>query len=169
MTKQTFAKGMEYLNAFYVNLKINLDNPLVVEVWYDVFKETKDEDFLKMIKSYCLENVFAPQSPTSILEFSKQKYLESQPQAELEFEKIIELNKRYSIRLNQETVFAKINNEITKTVLKAFLNDFITIGDETRERVKKTFVSQYNSLLKANGNALTHTLLGKTENKLLGE
>ena len=169
MTKQTFAKGMEYLNVYYVNLKINLDNPMVIEIWYDVFKDMADDKFISLIKKYCLENVYAPQSPTSILEFAKQKYLENQPQAELEFEKVVELNKRYSLRINEETIMAKIDSEITRSVLKAFKNDFINIGDENRDNVKKRFINQFNMLLKANSIEQTNGLVGIEKNKLLGE
>ena len=169
MNKQTFAKGMEYLNTYYVNLKINLDNPMVIEIWFDVFKHMEDENFINLIKNYCLENIYAPQSPTSILEFAKQKYLENQPQAELEFEKVVELNKRYSLRINEDTIMAKIDSEITRSVLKAFKNDFINIGDDNRDMVKKRFITQFNSLLKANSIERTNGLVGIEKNKLLGE
>ena len=113
-----------------------------------------------LIKNYCLENIYAPQSPTSILEFAKQKYLENQPQAELEFEKVVELNKRYSLRINEDTIMAKIESEITRSVLKAFRNDFIELGDWNREQVKKRFITQFNSLLKANSVEQTNGLIG---------
>lgn len=69
MKKVNFAKGIERLNAYYVNFKVDLDNQLVLEVWYEALKYIDDESFDKLIKDYCIKNVYAPQSPTHLIEW----------------------------------------------------------------------------------------------------
>jgi len=41
LSKKVFVQGMELLNAFYVYFKLDLDNPLVQQVWYMTFKNLK--------------------------------------------------------------------------------------------------------------------------------
>jgi hypothetical protein len=174
LTESGFITGIEMLSAYYMTFKFWVEefkgqSEIRKKMWYATFKNMGDDDFVKLVETYCLENIYAPQSPTSILEFAKQKYLENQPQAELEFEKVVELNKRYSLRINEDTIMAKIDSEITRSVLKAFKNDFINIGDDNRDMVKKRFITQFNSLLKANSIEQANGLIGIEKNKLLGE
>lgn len=68
MTKLTFAKGIEYLNAYYVNFKVDLDNKLVQQVWYDALKHIDDVSFDILISNYAKDNIFPPQSPTHLLD-----------------------------------------------------------------------------------------------------
>lgn len=60
--------GMEYLNAYYALLKIDLDNKLVQKVWYDSLSHIEDNTFTFMVKNYCSDNIFPPQSPTHLTE-----------------------------------------------------------------------------------------------------
>ena len=43
---------MELLNAFYVYFKLDLDNPLVQQVWYMTFKNLTDAEFESLIQNY---------------------------------------------------------------------------------------------------------------------
>lgn len=66
LSRETFVYGMEYLNAYYTLLKIDLDNKLQVKVWYEALSHIEDNTFTFMVKSYCKENQFPPQSPTHL-------------------------------------------------------------------------------------------------------
>ena len=167
MTKIGFVKGIEYIKAFYVNYKLDTQSALVLEIWSDVFKNMGDETFERLVKAYCLENIYPPQSPTHLLEFAKTKFAEKSPEAELEFEEVIKLNKRYSLRQNYNTIMLKIPNAITRTIVKALYDDFIEVGDETREALRKEFIRRYNNALNEQAQLQTNSLLGVKENKLI--
>lgn len=78
LSKETFAYGMEYLNAYYTSLKIDLDNELVQNVWYEAFGVCSDDDFVNMIVGYCKNNVYPPQSPTHLYDYLKNMALRSE-------------------------------------------------------------------------------------------
>src|SRR5690554_1043023 len=67
MNKVNFIKGIEYLNAYYVNFKVDIDNKMVQIVWYDALKHIDDDSFIKVITNYALTSKYAPQSPTDII------------------------------------------------------------------------------------------------------
>ena len=69
MTKKTFVIGIEYLNAYYTNFKVDINNELVQKIWYEALKEFSDKMFTIVIQEYCKNNVYAPQSPTHLLHF----------------------------------------------------------------------------------------------------
>lgn len=71
LSKKSFIYGMEYLNAYYTLLKIDLDSEVVQKVWYDVFQNFSDEVFQGIVKGYCVSNIYPPQSPTHLLEYGK--------------------------------------------------------------------------------------------------
>ena len=172
MSESGFKLGIEMLSAYFLSFKFWQEDykgqsEIRKKMWYETFKNMTDDSFVKLIEKYCLENVYAPQSPTNILEFAKQKLLASQPQAELEFEKVVELNKRYSIRINEDVIMAKLDSNITKSVVKAYRNDFINLGDDNRDSVKRRFVEQFNRVLKDTVNLQTNNIIGMNENTML--
>ena len=167
MTKIGFVKGIEYIKAFYVNYKLDTQSKLIMEVWMDAFKNMSDEVFEKLVRAYCLENIYPPQSPTHLLEFAKTKFAEKSPEAEIEFEEVVKLNKRYSLRQNYNTIMLKIANPITRTIVKALYEDFIEVGEDTREQLRKEFVRRYNNALNEQTQIQTNSLLGVKENKLI--
>jgi hypothetical protein len=120
-----------------------------------------------LIERYCTENIYAPQSPSSILEFAKVKLLEKQPKADSEFDYVIELNKKYSLYRNLDTCMVKIDNEITRKVTKSLLNRFYNVGEDNREELRKDFIKRYNEYLKDDVQLQTNSLLGVKENKLI--
>lgn len=69
MTKLTFVKGIEYLNAYYTNFKVDLGNELVQRIWYDALKHIDDKSFEFLVKDYSKKNIYAPQSPTHLLDY----------------------------------------------------------------------------------------------------
>ena len=71
MNKLTFVKCIEYLNAYYVNLKLDIDNKLVQQVWFETLKEIDDASFELLVRDYSKNNIFPPQSPTHLLEHFK--------------------------------------------------------------------------------------------------
>ena len=73
LSKKVFVQGMELLNAFYVYFKLDLDNPLVQQVWYMTFKNLSDAEFESLIQNYMIENSRPPDSPTRLIESMRDK------------------------------------------------------------------------------------------------
>ena len=172
LTEIGFKTGIEMLSAYYMTFKFwqedfSGQSEIRKKMWYTTFKNMNDNTFIKLIERYCNENIYAPQSPSHILEFAKTKLIEKQPQAEMEFELVRSLNKQYSLRRNENTVMIKIDNPITRKVTKSLLEDFYNIGEDNVDSIRKTFVKRFNDLLKEDTQLKTNALLGVTESKLI--
>lgn len=78
MTVHGFQDGIFTLMAYYYGFEFNLQpkpsNPIDsirYKLWYEMFEELSDEDFMVAIKSYCYSNIYAPTSPTPIVDIIK--------------------------------------------------------------------------------------------------
>ncbi len=172
LTEIGFKTGIEMLSAYYMTFKFwveefNGQTEVRKRMWYGTFKNMSDGTFTKLIERYCTENIYAPQSPSSILEFAKVKILENQPKADVEFDLVIELNKRYGFYRNENTCMAKIPNATTRSVVKSLITRFYDVGDETREKLRKDFTERFNAQIKDDVQLQTNAMLGVKENKLI--
>jgi len=82
LDKTTFLKGLKYLNAYYANFNFNINDDYKIGVWYNIFKGVSNETYTTLIKNYSEKNIYAPQSPTHLLEHVKEAIIESKPTPE---------------------------------------------------------------------------------------
>lgn len=75
MTLESFGKKMKYLQIAYPSFKLELDNPMHIEVWYDILGEFEEDYFNTILKDYTKHNEYAPNSPASIIAWAKQMIL----------------------------------------------------------------------------------------------
>ena len=153
LSKKVFAEMMETLNAYYVNFKVDLDNQLVVNVWYRAFENFDDKTFKDMILNYCTNNIYAPQSPTHIIEITFNKLLESQMGSTEAFNKIIEWWADDNIS-NDKLIrnIADINEALLQTfndMRLSHIGRYAKITDDfTKNQLKKEFIESYEKNLK---------------------
>lgn len=69
MIKISFVKGIEYLNAYYVNFKFDINDKLAQQIWYQALSDIDDKSFELLVTDYSKKNVYPPQSPTHLLEW----------------------------------------------------------------------------------------------------
>lgn len=172
LTEVGFKTGIEMLSAYYMTFKFWQEEfqgqiEIRKRMWYSTFKNMSDGLFVKLIERYCNENIYAPQSPSHILEFSKQQLSLQQGKADEEFEKVRELNRRYSLRINYNTIYAKIDNPITVKLVKAMFEDFINMGEDNADFVRKRFIEKYNDLTREEAQIKANELLGTPQKKML--
>lgn len=74
LSKKKFAESMEYLNAYYIHFKLDLDNEMVIKVWYDTLKGFDDYTLEKVVADYSKNNVYPPSSPASLIEWFNKMY-----------------------------------------------------------------------------------------------
>ena len=157
-------QGMEYLEAFYTTLKVNLDNKLVVSVWFDVFKDMDDQKFTNLVKSYCQESAFAPTSPTSLTNFMKEKMIEKRKgelSSEMAFEEALKMLRYFYYDIKRVIEhFKTSNNAISKTV-EELVSSFATIQNDADQIpfVKNAFVKAYDRNLETE---VKQVVIGKT-------
>jgi hypothetical protein len=98
LSKKAFEDGMMtlmvYYNGFQFPLRPKSENIMDVakyNVWYEVFKDLTDDEMHKVVKAYCVSNIYAPTSPTPILEKVKELKMLSIESSEQAWE-IVEKN-----------------------------------------------------------------------------
>ena len=64
MTETTFLKAMKYLMQYYMSFSPTKEQ---INLWYQELKGLTDEEFIQVVNSYKLNNTFAPQSPTALI------------------------------------------------------------------------------------------------------
>lgn len=73
LSKRAFEDSMMNLMAYYNGFEFPLKPKTLMEttkynVWYEVFKDLSDDDMHKVVKSYCTANIYAPSSPTPLID-----------------------------------------------------------------------------------------------------
>ena len=164
MTKQTFGKGIAYLNIFYTNFKVDIENPLVIEIWFDIFKDMDDQKFTNLVKSYCQESAFAPTSPTSLTNFMKDKMIEKRKgelSSEMAFEEALKMLRYFYYDIKRVIEHFKTSNVAISKTVEELVSSFATIQNDADQIpfVKNAFVKAYDRQLEAE---VKQVVIGKT-------
>lgn len=169
MNKQSFAEAIEYLNAYYVNFKLDLSNHVVLRVWYDVFKDFDDDAFKSLVVSYAKDNVFPPQSPTHLLEFAKNEMMKNVDAGEV-FEKLITRIRANAYDLDLTIKKYETQPEVARTIRELY-SDFKSWFADSSQLVflKQRFIKLYAEHMKNRINENVNCGLLGFENKLIGE
>lgn len=145
LDKKIFLKGLKYLNDYYVNFKFDINDNGKLGVWFSVFEVLTDEDFTQLVKNYCVENIYAPQSPTHLFEYAKtllkREYLENDEAWSYAISLLRSLN--YDFR----GFYAKCEYSIISSVVKVLEGELRGVLTESLPFVKKNFVELYRSQL----------------------
>ena len=144
LSKPMFAQQMETLNAFYVNLKVDLDNPLVVNVWYRVFENIDDKTFEQLVNSYCLNNIYPPQSPTHLIQHMKDMALQGELSGEEAWEIGYGMVKQcgFDMRTAIDRL-EKDNKKVIADTLNEIRSSFIGLETASVPYVRKNFIEIY--------------------------
>ena len=67
LEQKTFLQGLNYLKANYINWSFDLNNDLVIAIWYKKFSALDAATFMQLIEAYTDKSKFAPNSPADIL------------------------------------------------------------------------------------------------------
>jgi hypothetical protein len=171
MTQDRFMKVIAYVSAWYQSFKFDLadgDEPsFQFKVWYDAFKEFDGDTLAEYVKGYCRENVYAPQSPASILEYIRGKVvaqLGSSAEAwDLVYKTIHEMN--YRLGKVEKRLVALGRPEVAKSYAE-MQDRFYGLLKDDIPYVRKEFMEIYERNAKAHALRLIATNdMPRLENK----
>ena len=168
LSKKVFASMMETLNAFYVNFKVDLDNQLVVKLWYQTFENLDDETFKQLVESYCMNNIYPPQSPTHLIQHMKDLVLSNEMSGEEAWELSYGLLKRnrYDIETTTEQLKGD-GKEACANSLKELRSRFKNLMTDDIPYVRKDFIEIYKRVVTQEVNQ--KVMLGNISQLKLGE
>lgn len=146
LDKKQFLKGLKYLNDYYVNFKFDINDNNKLGIWYSVFESVDDETFVGLIKEYCKHNIYAPQSPTHLLEFVKTRLMTNFMSSDEAWEYAISLLRRVGYTFSR--FYEKVEHEVISQSIKAIESDFYNLYTENLPFVKRSFIKVYEEKLR---------------------
>lgn len=73
LDQKVFLQGIKYLKANYINWQFDINNDLMVQVWYKKFANLGTNTFMQIIEKYTEVNKYPPNSPVDILDQLKEE------------------------------------------------------------------------------------------------
>ena len=114
MNEKKFLQGLKYLNAYYTNFNFDINDNFKIGVWYESFKNMSEESFTKVVKGYCQQNVFAPHSPSHLLDHAKKVMIQNKKTPEEAWELAITILRETGYDF--ERTYKLTNNLITNCI-----------------------------------------------------
>ncbi|MGN1337368.1 MAG: hypothetical protein ACI4WW_02720 [Candidatus Coprovivens sp.] len=105
---ETFLKGINYIKGNYINWNFDIQNKIMVNVWFDRFKNLDSSVFIGLIKEYCEKNQYPPNNPQQILSL----YKSDDKNGKQALEWIYDLNREYPF--NNEYQRPKFYQELSQ-------------------------------------------------------
>lgn len=100
LDRKTFAEQIAILNAYYVNFRLDIENELVLKVWFESVKQFEPNVFKLLVKDYMFNNVYAPQSPASLIEHFRNAMIKNEKSAESALDLVLE-KRRNNMRVRK--------------------------------------------------------------------
>lgn len=152
LDNKVFLQGINYLKATYLNWNFDLNNDLMLKVWYKKLSGLNDETFMRLIEKYTDECKFSPQSPGDLLEHLKEVMARQLPNANDVWVELLKLIRYYGFNYHADKIYEKISNNpiLTKTV-KQFeyeLTHLETNDPYTPQRFKAAYVENMEEELR---------------------
>lgn len=124
LDQKTFLQGINYLKANYLNWSFDLNNDLMIKVWYKKFNKLEPNIFINLVEKYTETNKYAPNSPADLLEVLKDQLEKKELNANQAWQLINDLKYKHSFELGAREIYLELENKpaLYKTV-KEFERD----------------------------------------------
>lgn len=165
LDKETYLKGIKYLNAYYTNFNFNINDDLKLEVWYKVLSSFDNTAYIDLVKSYSVSNIYAPQSPTHLFDYAKSVEIAKHMTADSAWDYAISLLRQLNYDFSR--FYIECGYGIISGVIKSLKSELQGVHTENLPFIKKTFVVLYtNELKKSVDERLVKSLQLNTTNLL---
>ena len=143
LDNKTFLQGINYLKANYINWAFDLNNDLMLKVWYKKFSNLEDATFIALVEKYTDNNRFAPQSPADLLDLLKAEMTQNELDPNDAWQEVITLIRKHGFYYGRDKIYAALENKpVLKKTVEQFENDLrsLEVGDtNTPVRFKNAY------------------------------
>lgn len=150
LSKETFIKGITVLQKIFLNWTFNSKDALMVSLWYKALNGIDDNDFLRVIETYCKTRVKAPNSPNELLMILAEEEEKKWPNPEQAFDKVRNLIRTYGWMYGSKDIYHGIqNNPALVETVKEFETDLreLTVTDQfTPKRFKEAYAVKLKAM-----------------------
>lgn len=143
LDQKVFLQGINYLKANYLNWQFDINNDLMIKVWYKKFSNLEDAVFMGLIEKYTELNKFAPNSPAELLELLRDQMAQKELDANEAWEEVRRLIRSYGFYYGSKQIYEALEDKpaLLKTV-RQFEGELRTLMSDdkyTPERFKKAY------------------------------
>ena len=143
LDQKTFLQGINYLKANYLNWQFDINNDLMLKVWYKKFSNLEDAVFMGLVEKYTELNKFAPNSPAELLELLRDQMAQKELDANEAWEEVRRLIRRHGFFYGSKQIYEELEDKpaLLKTV-RQFEGELRTLMSDdkyTPERFKKAY------------------------------
>lgn len=147
LENKTFLQGINYLKANYINWGFDLNNDLMLKVWYKKFSHLEAQTFISLIEKYTELNKYPPNSPAELIELLREQLTKNELDANEAWALIQELKLKHFY--NYDAIYAELESKpaLYKTLkdleieLRYYGNSYtITLFRKTYENNLKNYI-----------------------------
>lgn len=118
LDNKTFLQGINYLKANYINWGFDLNNDLMLKVWYKKFSNLENATFIALVEKYTDNNKFAPNSPADLLDLLKNEMTKQELDEGEAWALVRNLIRQYGFYYNADKIYKVLEDKpaLYKTV-----------------------------------------------------
>lgn len=154
LSKETYMRGITITQKIFLNWSFNSKDALQVQVWYEALKGIDDEDFMKVIETYCKTRIHAPTCPNDLLMILAEEEERKFPDPNQAFSKVRQLIRDNGWQYGRNDIYEAIkdNPALYETVkdMEADLRDLTTDDTYTPERFRKAYAIKLKAMCMRN-------------------
>jgi len=148
LSKEVFLKQITILKVFYTRWNFNDKDATQMNVWYQAFSAVEDNDFERIISTFCRTHIHAPDSPNEILMILSEEEEKKWMNPEQAFNHVRDLIRDYGWQYGRKDIYSGVkNNPALLETVKEFEYDLreLTVNDQF---IPKRFKDAYAIKLK---------------------
>jgi hypothetical protein len=143
LDQKVFLQGINYLKANYLNWGFDLNNDLMLKVWYKKFSNLEPSVFMGLLEKYTELHKFPPNSPAELLDLLRDHMAQRELTHGEAWEEVIKLIHRYGFYYGREKIYEALEDKpaLLKTVreFEGELRGLQVDDSYTPERFKKAY------------------------------
>lgn len=143
MEKKTIIEGISYLSSLYPSALKEIDYELMINVWYDYFKEIDENHFKMAVKNY--KGQYFPNAPQLMVQIEKyQDPHKARLNAEEEFDKFRQAIRRLGCNYREEEIYQSLD-PYTRVIARRIGAKRVGLSDlDQLPFIKKEFINEFN-------------------------
>lgn len=118
LDQKVFLQGINYLKANYINWGFDINNDLMLKVWYKKFSNLDAAVYMGLIEKHTELNKYPPNSPAELLELLRDQLTQKELEPSEAWEMVRGLIQRYGFYYGASKIYAALEDKpaLLKTV-----------------------------------------------------
>ena len=145
LDQKVFLQGINYLKANYLKWEFDINNDLMIKVWYKKFSHLDAKVFMGLVEKYTEFNKFPPQSPAELLDLLREEITKKELNPHEAWQEVLRLISKYGIEYRRSAFYEDLERQNRPALLKTVrefereLSGLMSNDNYTPERFKQAY------------------------------